>query len=1160
MSKKYLISILSLVAWVGFSQNPAAIDFMFRNKDERPSFYNTITQFVVQPDGKIIASGFYHHSYYIHQYSESGYSISEEIMRFNPDYTIDTSFDEQLGPSVIVRCIGLQSDGKIVVSGNGMIRPDGSPAGNLVRINPDGSYDATFQPAPGITQMNWFQIASDDKILYRYNSTVKRLNSDGSIDNTFTTITGDMTKFVFQGNKILLAMGNQLKRYNGNGSPDTTFQTSTYDCQIEDIRLATNGQILLGGPFSEGVARVNQDGSADPSFVPGINITPCDFSYAIDLVCPLPDGKMLIGGRFASYNGVEAKGFARLNQNGTLDALFPTRLNGNASALEVAPNGNILLGVFSNGTNNDSEYDGVPVPLTIWLDADGELIAPPLSDYMQVRQLLPISDGTIVEIGSSSSAYQMGIKVIESNGVLVANPATLKGFNSRYFPDLSRYVSCTSAAVQPDGKIVVVGVFTHYKGVSCPGIARLNSDYSLDTTFNPGTGFPQTTSNVYNLNIVVQPDGKILVSGYPETYNGVAINNGIIRLLANGQVDASFNPQAPGSRIAVLPDGKLLLNGISRLHPNGDLDDTYDTSAAGVYGGDDFLILPDGKIQIGASVRLNPDGSQDTSYAGTATYGTINDVVQQSDGKIIVAGYFWESNNPSDNNNATTIMRLNTDGTKDITFDAGTGFNNEVFSLLLLPEGKIMAAGTFTRYNGEWCNGTAKLLGGSANMLAGRVRYDDDANGCDNDDLTFPNMKLRLSSPGFEMDFMGDEQGSYNVTLPAGQYTITPVFENPTYFSANPSSFPISFTNAGGAAIQDICISANGVHADLEVTLVPVSAARPGFVAQYAVLCKNKGTQIMDATLSLVFPEATTHFWHSEPVADASQAGSVQWNLGQMNPTEVRYIEVTLNLNTPTDTPALNGGDILNLTASADSSASDATPTDNIFALTQTVVNSHDPNDKTCAEGTSVGIETIGDYVHYVIRFENTGTYSAQNIRVTDVIDMEKFDVGTLVPLGGSGRFTTSVTDENRVTFYFGNIHLPFEDSSNDGFVAFKIKLKNDLEVGDVFSNSASIYFDYNEAIVTDPAITSIGQLSAGDIGTVDVLMYPNPATADVSIECGNGAIQLVSIYDVTGKLMQSVLASSSGEAISVSDLSSGIYFVKIFTEKGSSTKKLIKK
>jgi uncharacterized repeat protein (TIGR01451 family) len=277
---------------------------------------------------------------------------------------------------------------------------------------------------------------------------------------------------------------------------------------------------------------------------------------------------------------------------------------------------------------------------------------------------------------------------------------------------------------------------------------------------------------------------------------------------------------------------------------------------------------------------------------------------------------------------------------------------------------------------------------------------------------------------------------------------------------------------------------------------------------------------------------------------------------------EKREITLTFNANSPMETPSLNGGDILSFTASVSSSLVDENPNDNVFDLNQTVVNSYDPNDKTCLQGENVTSGIIGNYVHYVIRFENTGTYSAQNISITDYIDTSKFDISTLVPLTGSHLFVTKISEGNKVEFYFENIFLPFQDATNDGFVAFKIKTKSNLSVGDSFTNSANIYFDYNSAIITNEYVSTIQALSSEDFDFKNYFtVYPNPVDNILNISSNNNIlINNIAIYNVLGQLVISIPNAKSVQNIDVSKLSEGQYFIVVKTDKGVSNTKFIKK
>ncbi|HEY0091551.1 MAG TPA: T9SS type A sorting domain-containing protein, partial [Flavobacterium sp.] len=278
-------------------------------------------------------------------------------------------------------------------------------------------------------------------------------------------------------------------------------------------------------------------------------------------------------------------------------------------------------------------------------------------------------------------------------------------------------------------------------------------------------------------------------------------------------------------------------------------------------------------------------------------------------------------------------------------------------------------------------------------------------------------------------------------------------------------------------------------------------------------------------------------------------------------PFETREIYLVFNINAPTEIPPVNIGDQLNFTAVIDSALEDESENDNISKIKQTVVGSMDPNDKVCLEGDIVAPDMIGEYVHYMIRFENAGSYPAQNVVVKDMIDTSKFDIATLVPISASHPFETRISHTNKVEFIFENIMLPFDDATNDGYVAFKINTLPTLVVGDTFSNAASIYFDYNFPIETNTATTTIQQLATSDFEIGDFFtLYPNPAKDVLNIKTSNEAkINSVSFYNTLGQLIMVVTGISTDEAIDVSHLNAESYFIKINSSKGNTNSKFLK-
>ena len=443
-------------------------------------------------------------------------------------------------------------------------------------------------------------------------------------------------------------------------------------------------------------------------------------------------------------------------------------------------------------------------------------------------------------------------------------------------------------------------------------------------------------------------------------------------------------------------------------------------------------------------------------------------------------------------------------------------------------------------------------------LIEGQTIYDYNNNGCDLNDLNYSNLRFSITDGTVSGGIISNMTGNYAIPVQAGNYTITPILENPTYFNISPTNITVDFPTQTSPFTQDFCVTANGVHSDVEVIVLPLVLARPGFDADYKVVYRNKGNQIENGSVSLSFDDTILDYVAANPVFDNQATNSFTWNFTNLQPFETREIEISFNVNTPSEIPAVNNGDILNYTATITILNTDKTLDDNAFTLHQTVVGSYDPNDKTCLEGTSVGPDQIGKYVHYVIRFENTGSYAAENIVVKDIIDLTKFDINTLVPLKGSHDFYTRIKD-NRVDFIFENINLDFNDATNDGYVTFKIKTKADLIVGDTFSNDANIYFDYNYPITTNTFTTTIEALKNTDFDFgSQFTLYPNPVKETLYFTAKEATrISSVEIYNLVGQIVLTVPNTTT--SVDVLELTKGNYFVKVNTEKGSGFTRFIK-
>jgi hypothetical protein len=446
------------------------------------------------------------------------------------------------------------------------------------------------------------------------------------------------------------------------------------------------------------------------------------------------------------------------------------------------------------------------------------------------------------------------------------------------------------------------------------------------------------------------------------------------------------------------------------------------------------------------------------------------------------------------------------------------------------------------------------------NTVTGVIKYDLESNGCQ-DNVGIANIKLRYNcnQTGYCYAYT-DANGAYTLYSGENPVEVTPIIDDP-YFIFSPNTASVTFPSGTELQTQDFCLTPNGIHPDLEVTVLPVTLARPGFNADYKIVFKNKGNQLQSGTINLTFDDTVLDFVNAEPAFPVQSGNELNWTFTDLMPHETREILVVFNLNTPMEEPSLTSGDVLSFSAAIDGAMADETADDNQQTLNQTVVNSFDPNDKTCLEGNTITTEMVGKDVHYMIRFENTGTASAQNIVIADLIDTAKYDINSLVPLDASHHVRTKIINGNRVEFIFENINLPFDDANNDGYVAFKIKTKPTLVLGNTFSNTASIYFDYNFPIITNTATTTVALLANADFAFEDYLkIYPVPVKDVLNIEFKKSIqVSSIQIYNTLGQLVLTVPSAQQTKTVDVSSLKTGNYVVKINSEKGSSNAKFVK-
>ncbi len=691
----------------------------------------------LQSDGKIIIGG---------AFTSYNLSLAGRIARLNADGTYDNSFNPGTGANGTVNTTALQIDGKILIGGYFQAF-NGTTRRRIARLNADGSLDTTFNLGTGANSNVWTTaLQSDGKIIIggeftTYNGTainrIARLNADGSLDTTFNPGTGAdsyvRTAAIQSDGKIIIG-GNfinfngttrrRIARLNTDGSIDNSFNQGTgADDEILTITIQSNGKIIIGGEFAfyngtgrSRIARLNANGTLDTTFNPGSG------AAYVSTTTLQSNGKIIIGGWISSYNGTLVKHIARLNVDGSLDTTFNSGsgTNHTVSATALQSDGKILIGGYF------STFNGTGRNRIARLNTDGSLditFNPGTGANNFVRTTAIQSDGKIIIGGDFTTYNGTGINRIARLNVDGSLDTT---FNQGAAADHSVF----STVLQSDGKIIIVGSFASYNGIARQSIARLNTNGSLDTTFNPGSGAIGTVWTT-----ALQPDGKIIIGGQFTFYNGVARNR-IARLNADGSLDTTFNTGTGVDNsvytTTLQPDGKIIIGGtftsfngtsrnyIARINTDGSPDTTFNPGTGANGHVWTTAIQSDGKIIIGGTflafngtarnrlARLNVDGSLDTTFnPGTGAVNSVYTTALQPDGKIIIGGNFSSFNGTSRNN----IARINTDGSPDTTFNPGTGVNGgPVYTAALQSDGKIIIGGTFTSYDSTGRNRIARIL------------------------------------------------------------------------------------------------------------------------------------------------------------------------------------------------------------------------------------------------------------------------------------------------------------------------------------------------------------------------------------------------------------------------------------------------------------------
>ncbi len=1107
--------------------------FISISASEFPDVY--ISKILVQPDNKIIAFGNITDNAGVNRYA----------LRFQEDGTLDNSFNTNfVFDRAITNDMDMQSDGKIIIAGNFY---DGVNYQGLIRLNEDGSLDNTFEQ--GISsRIEDIAIDVNDKIVVggnfnNYNGVscsqnIVRLNSDGSLDTSFNNGNIGFNSFVYaieiqNDNKIVVGgdfdtynsiQANKIIRLNTDGSLDNSFNNSVTDIEeIQEITIQANGKILvierknlsgIGQNDPSQIIRFNSNGSIDNSFS-----TTGWYSMA-DRLQPLNSGKLLF---ISTRPGCSIE---RLDNNGVRDDSFGVFYgfdNYVTETKKTIDNKLFVLGAFGK-YNNKRAYAIAKLNTNGTLDTTFSFTDN--VDYSKIRSIAPQSDGKLLVGGrfsySSNGLSRRRLLRLNQNGTIDLN------FNTNsILSDPSNGVGVIDVIkVQEDDKIIIAGDFP-MSLINSYGFIRLNSDGSIDNSFTT-TGI-NNGGRIYAVELC--PDGKIILMGDFNTYNGINVNN-VVRVLPNGNIDPTFN---------------------------SGLNITYWFKSYTQSNGD--ILVAGGTATESKLYKMNSQGVVDTSFDIEVTTNTgnayIRDFVVQSNGQIVVVGAFEQINGFS-----TKIAKINPDGTVNTGFYSNNNIDGAIRNVILESNNSLIITGSFMNYDGMSRNRIAKINNNDTFEAVSKSNYTiyldnagqvelnaallDSASSvnCGNtivsflfDDTGLPTRSFSCTNIGTSQNIVlrvTDNQGNTDTspTIIHVKDTIPPVvvtrilpvtfnasnqatilardfvtslsdnctdsvdisvvfndtgMENKTFNCGNISvtSLNLRITDqSGNQTIQPVIISPSSTYYDFNVNIIG-GTFRPAISSSIKVYANNYSCAPQSGEVKVTLPNNVTY--SSASITPNNIVGNdLFWNVTDLNFDRnfVVRISVIPDIN-------LNIGDEVCFIGHITPEINDLSPSNNLKSYCFPIVNSYDPNDKQvypqgiCDEKFTKRSDLP---LTYTIRFQNTGNALALNVNIVDSLS-NLLDRSSLRVVGSSHPMVvdTTANNNNNINFVFNNINLPDSTSSpelSQGYVIFELdEIAAHTDTSRI-ENKSYIYFDTNAPIITNTVKNTI----------LDVLPLCDPA------------------------------------------------------------------
>lgn len=555
---------------------------------------------------------------------------------------------------------------------------------------------------------------------------------------------------------------------------------------------------------------------------------------------------------------------------------------------------------------------------------------------------------------------------------------------------------------------------------------------------------------------------------------------------------------------SMLADGSVILSGVSNSY-DGDVSGGHDNR-----GGPGYGVYFNGDIWV---VKLGANGAVQWQrcLGGNTLDGAAGNIIPLDNGEYIAGGLV---------------------GSNDGNVNGGHGIS------FTLPDMWVCRVGP-------------------ASTIKGNVYVDYNANQIhDAGEPFFGNAIVQSAKPGYSKSSIST-QGAFQNDVDTGQYITTCIpFKN--YYTITPISKASNFPVYGLVDSFDFALVPVPGKRDLVINIVPLSGARPGGYSGYNINYRNWGTEVISSGEISFVMDSRTNFVSCFPAYNSISGDTLRWIFSNLKPLDTGSIRVVLHMASP---PVLNLNDTLHYHAVINPVAGDEFPADNDSYLHQIVSNAYDPNDKTEKNAGVISTQQVarGEYLEYLVRFQNTGTDTAFNVYLADTLD-NRLDWSTLEVISASHPFMMNVKGGRFCKWMFNNIKLPdmgHNEPASHGYISYRIRPKKDLKAGDSIRNKAAIYFDYNLPVITNTQltviknITVVSQTGNDELYVVDVFPQPARSLINIAFRRNLSGNLLISILDEQGRLVQQndkgfVNTNGLSVPVDVSQLPKGIYFLMV--------------